>query len=92
MSASCCVSGAGGEWSGRQTGKAPIMTDAELLTPRGVLVLQRRTLLDTLCAAAFAEERVVKPGRLSLLANVQTASAAIDSVLAELVTAEGVAL
>jgi hypothetical protein len=38
-----------------------------------------------------AEERVVKPGFLGLFAIIQTAIAAIGSVLAELVTAEGVA-
>jgi hypothetical protein len=36
-------------------------------------------------------ERVVQPGFLGLFVNIQTAIAAIDSVLAELVTAEGVA-
>jgi len=41
--------------------------------------------------AAVAEERVIKPGWLSLLANVQTAFAAIDAVLAETITTAGVA-
>jgi hypothetical protein len=66
------------------------MTDTELLGLRGVLVLQRRTLLDNLCVVV-AEKRVVQPGFLGMFVNSQTAIAAIDSVLAELVTAEGVA-
>jgi hypothetical protein len=64
-----------------------MMTDAELLTLRGVLVLQRRALLDNLCAAA-SEERLVEAGSLGLLAHVQTAIATVDAVLAEPVTTE----
>ena len=66
------------------------MTDTELLDLRSVLVLRRRALLDNLCVVV-AEKRVVQPGFLGLFAKIQTAIAAIDGVLAELVTAEGVA-
>jgi hypothetical protein len=66
------------------------MTDTELLDLRSVLVLRRRALLDNLCVVV-AEKRVVQPGFLGLFANIQTAIAAIDAVLAETITAEGVA-
>jgi hypothetical protein len=49
-----------------------------------------RAPLETLCAAV-AEEQVLKPGWFSLFANIQTAIAAIDAVLAETITAAGVA-
>jgi hypothetical protein len=62
-----------------------MMTDAELQQLRGMLTLQRHTLVRTLCAAV-ADERLVEPGLLRLLADVQTAIAAVD---AELIEAEG---
>jgi hypothetical protein len=61
------------------------MTDAELQQLRGMLTLQRHTLVRTLCAAV-GEERRLEPAHLALLADVQTAIAAVD---AELIDGEG---
>jgi hypothetical protein len=61
------------------------MTDADLQHLRGMLTLQRHTLVRTLCAAVVEEQRC-EPGLLRLLADVQTAIAAVE---AELIDGEG---
>jgi hypothetical protein len=59
-----------------------MMTDAELQQLRGMLTLQRHTLVRTLCAA-MVDERMLEPGLLRQLADVQTAIAAVDAELIE---------
>jgi len=63
------------------TGKAPMMTEAELQQLRGMLTLQRAALVRTLCTAV-AEERL-EPAFIALLADVQTAITAVDAELTE---------
>jgi hypothetical protein len=58
------------------------MTDAELQQLRGMLSLQRHTLVRTLCTAV-ADEQLLEPAHLALLADVQTAIAAVDAELTE---------
>jgi hypothetical protein len=59
-----------------------MMTDAELQQLRGMLTLQRHTLARTLCAAV-AEKRMIEPTFLALVADVQTALAAVEVKLTE---------
>jgi hypothetical protein len=54
------------------------MTGAELLTLRAVLADRRSTLLDRLVVDAAGTDRIVDPGFLRLLADLQTAIAAVD--------------
>jgi hypothetical protein len=54
------------------------MTDAELQQLRGMLTLQRPTLVRTLCAAV-AGEQMLEPAHLALLADVQAAIAAVEA-------------
>jgi hypothetical protein len=61
------------------------MIDTNLQQLRGMLALQRHALVRTLCAAVADEERC-EPGLLRLLADVQTAIAAVE---AELIDEEG---
>jgi hypothetical protein len=63
-------------------GKAPMMTNAERQQLRGMLALQRHALVRTLCTAV-AEERMLEPAFRALLADVQTAIAAVDAELTE---------
>jgi hypothetical protein len=67
------------------------MTGAELLALRDVLAERRQALLDRLVVDAAGENtsggRVIEPGFLRLLADIQTTIAAIDAVLAESETA-----
>jgi hypothetical protein len=58
------------------------MTDAELQHLRGMLTLQRHTLVRTLCAAVV-EERMLEPAVVRLLADVHIAIAAVDAAFAE---------
>jgi hypothetical protein len=62
-----------------------VITDVELQQLRGMLTLQRHALVRTLCAAV-ADERMLEPGLLRLLADVQTTIAAVE---AELIDGEG---
>jgi hypothetical protein len=56
-----------------------MMTDAELLALRGVLLDRWRTLLDRLAVEAG---ELIEPGFLRLLSDIQTTIAAIDAELA----------
>jgi hypothetical protein len=58
------------------------MTDADLQQLRGMLTLQRHALIRTLCAAAV-EEQALEPAFVALLADVQTAIAAVEAELTE---------
>jgi hypothetical protein len=58
------------------------MTNSELQHLRGLLTLQRHGLVRTLCAASV-EEQGPEPGFIRLLANIQTAIAAVDAELTE---------
>jgi hypothetical protein len=62
-------------------------TAAELQQLRAVLVLRRAALLDRL---ATAESGVIEPAFVSLLADAQTAIAAVDAELAEHIVVEKV--
>ena len=61
------------------------MIDTNLQQLRGMLALQRHALVRTLCAAT-ADEQMLEPAYLALLADVQTAIAAVE---AELIEPEG---
>jgi hypothetical protein len=56
------------------------MTAADLLTLRDVLTIRRRGLIDRIVTA---EEGVIEPAFVALLAATQTAIAAVDAELAE---------
>jgi hypothetical protein len=58
------------------------MTGVELLALRTVLVDRRRTLLDRLAVEAAADDRVIEPGFLRLLSDIQTTIIAVDDELA----------
>jgi hypothetical protein len=57
------------------------MTEAELLALRTVLADRRGALLDRLAVTAAGADRIVEPGFLRLLADLQTAIAAVDAEL-----------
>jgi hypothetical protein len=59
------------------------VTEAELITLRDVLTIRRRGLIDRIVTA---EEGVIEPAFVSLLAATQTAIAAVDAELLELET------
>ena len=62
------------------------MSGAELLALRTVLMDRRRTLLDRLAIEAAGvkddPDRLIEPGFLRLLSDIQTTIAAIDDELA----------
>jgi hypothetical protein len=58
------------------------MIDTNLQQLRGMLALQRHALVRTLCAAAV-EKQMLEPAHLALLADVQTAIAAVEAELIE---------
>ena len=62
--------------------RADVMINADLQHLRGMLTLQRHTLVRTLCAAA-ADEQLLEPAFLALLADVQTAIAAVEAEVTE---------
>jgi hypothetical protein len=57
------------------------VTEAELITLRDVLTLRRRGLIDRIVTA---EEGVIEPAFVALLAATQTAIAAVDAELLEM--------
>ena len=57
------------------------MTAVELLTLRDVLALRRRALIDRM---ATDTSGVIEPAHVSLLADTQTAIAAVDAELIEM--------
>jgi hypothetical protein len=63
-----------------------MVTGAEMQNLRGLLAERRHVLVQTLCAAV-AEERMLEPGFLRLLADLHTTIAAVDAALAEFITA-----
>jgi hypothetical protein len=67
---------------GSRRGEALMVTDAEMQNLRGLLAERRHALVQTLCAAV-AEERMIEPAFLRLLADTHTAIAAVDAELAE---------
>jgi hypothetical protein len=62
-----------------------MMTGAEMQNLRGLLAERRHALVQTPCAAV-AEERMIEPAFLSLLADLHTTIAAVDAALAESAT------
>jgi hypothetical protein len=60
-----------------------MVTNAEMQNLRGPLAERRHALVQTLCAA-LADEQMLEPAFLSLLADTHTAIAAIDAELIEL--------
>ena len=58
------------------------MINADLQHLRGMLTLRRHALVRTLCAALM-EERMLELAFLALLADVQTAIAAVEAEVTE---------
>jgi hypothetical protein len=59
-----------------------MVTGAEMQNLRGLLAERRHALVQTLCAA-LADEQMLEPAFVSLLADTHTAIAAVDAELAE---------
>jgi hypothetical protein len=60
-----------------------MVTSAEMQNLRDLLAARRHALVETLCEAV-AEERMIEPAFLSLLADTHTAVAAADAELIEM--------
>jgi hypothetical protein len=67
---------------GPRRGGALMVTGAEMQNLRGLLSERRHALVQTLCAAV-ADERMLEPAFVSLLADTHTAIAAVDAELLE---------
>jgi hypothetical protein len=64
-----------------------MVTNAEMQNLRSLLAERRHALVQTLCAAV-AEERMIEPAFLRLLADLHTTIAAVDAALAEPATGD----